>query len=251
MQRSNAFIRGAVIDVVPVFDVAGGVVVHAVAGNRSQYAAISRELPVEVICRHVLRRFSSGHCYVADLDAIVGHRPQVELWERLVHIAAVWLDAGVRTAATLVDLKLPENMIPVVGSETAVELDGLLEASATSELIFSLDLRQGSPISADSAWQGLSSIEFARQLVRRGASKLILLDLAAVGVGHGVPTLPLCRQLKQEFPELFLITGGGVRSPDCLLQARDAGVDALLVASALHDGRITPEDISRVTGGKG
>ncbi|MFN9822958.1 MAG: HisA/HisF-related TIM barrel protein, partial [Planctomyces sp.] len=103
----------------------------------------------------------------------------------------------------------------------------------------------------DPGWQGLSSIEFARQLVRRGASKLILLDLAAVGVGGGVPTLPLCRQLKQEFPELFVITGGGVRSPDCLLKARDAGVDALLVASALHDGRITPEDISRVTGGKG
>jgi phosphoribosylformimino-5-aminoimidazole carboxamide ribotide isomerase len=163
----------------------------------------------------------------------------------------LWLDAGICTDEALSGLQVPGNATPIIGSETAVELDILLQTSASADLIFSLDLRQGTPISADPEWQGLSSIEFARQLVRRGAKKLILLDLAAVGVGEGVPTLPLCRQLKQEFPELFVITGGGVRSRDCLFQARDAGVDALLVASAMHDGRITPEDISRVTGGKG
>ena len=51
-------------------------------------------------------------------------------------------------------LHLPENLIPIVRSETAVELDALLEASVTTDLIFSLDLRHGTPIAADPSWQG-------------------------------------------------------------------------------------------------
>jgi phosphoribosylformimino-5-aminoimidazole carboxamide ribotide isomerase len=235
-----------------VFDVFGGAAVRAVAGNRSDYRPlIGGAEPLERF-RQLCQSFNCNQLYLADLDAIVYQHPQPKLWQDLAACCEhLWLDAGICTNDALSGLQVPGNATPIIGSETAVELDMLLQTSASADLIFSLDLRQGTPISADPGWQGLSSIEFARQLVRRGASKLILLDLAAVGVGEGVPTLPLCRQLKQEFPELFLITGGGVRSPDCLLQARDAGVDALLVASALHDGRITPEDISRVTGGKG
>jgi phosphoribosylformimino-5-aminoimidazole carboxamide ribotide isomerase len=240
------------IRIVPVLDIVMGRAVHAVGGVRQNYQALSGELSAVVRLEQLLRQFGCETAYVADLDAIVDSRPQLSLVRQLASVAGhLWLDAGICTNEALSDLQVPGNATPIIGSETAVELDILLQTSASADLIFSLDLRQGTPISADPGWQGLSSIEFARQLVRRGASKLILLDLAAVGVGEGVPTLPLCRQLKQESPELFLITGGGVRSPDCLLQARDAGVDALLVASALHDGRITPEDISRVTGGKG
>ena len=247
------FASGSVrIRIVPVLDIVMGRAVHAVGGVRQNYRVLSGELSAVVRLEQLLRQFGCETAYVADLDAIVDSRPQLNLVRQLASVAGhLWLDAGICTDEALSGLQVPGNATPIIGSETAVELDILLQTSASADLIFSLDLRQGTPISADPEWQGLSSIEFARQLVRRGAKKLILLDLAAVGVGEGVPTLPLCRQLKQEFPELFLITGGGVRSPDCLLQARDAGVDALLVASALHDGRITPEDISRVTGGKG
>jgi len=69
----------------------------------------------------------------------------------------------------LADLKLAGNVTPIVGSETAVALDMLLQASASTDLIFSLDLCQGTPIAADPSWQGLCSIQFARQLVHRGA----------------------------------------------------------------------------------
>jgi hypothetical protein len=54
----------------------------------------------------------------------------------------------------LAELQLPENVIPIVGSETAVELDVLLRASVTTDLIFSLDLCYGTPIAADPSWQG-------------------------------------------------------------------------------------------------
>jgi phosphoribosylformimino-5-aminoimidazole carboxamide ribotide isomerase len=72
---------------------------------------------------------------------------------------------------------------------------------------------------------------------------MIVLDLAGVGVGRGVPTHTLCRQLLEDFPRLELMTGGGVRNADDLARLQTLGVGGVLIASALHDGSLTPEDV--------
>jgi len=70
--------------------------------------------------------------------------------------------------------------------------------------------------------------------------------LADVGVNEGPRTLSFCRQIRREFSAIELIAGGGVRGIDDLVALADAGCDAALVASALHDGRLTPEEIRQV-----
>ena len=45
-------------------------------------------------------------------------------------------------------------------------------------------------------------------------------------------------------PDVELVAGGGIRGVEDLLRLAEAGCDAVLVASALHDGRITIEDLS-------
>ena len=72
---------------------------------------------------------------------------------------------------------------------------------------------------------------------------MIVLDLAAVGVGGGVATVELCRQIGSRYPGVELITGGGIRNIDDLRQLRAAGIHGALVASALHNGSITPEQL--------
>ena len=57
----------------------------------------------------------------------------------------------------------------------------------------------------------------------------------------GVGTLALCRHLRAAHPGCELIAGGGVRGPADLELMAGAGCDAALVASALHDGRLTRE----------
>lgn len=75
---------------------------------------------------------------------------------------------------------------------------------------------------------------------------MIVLDLAGVGVDGGVPTLPLCRAIRSEFPDVQVITGGGVRGRGDLQALAAADVDGVLVASALHNGQVTPEDVAAV-----
>jgi phosphoribosylformimino-5-aminoimidazole carboxamide ribotide isomerase len=71
---------------------------------------------------------------------------------------------------------------------------------------------------------------------------MIVLDLAQVGMGQGVGTQCLCRTLRCLAPELQIVAGGGVRGPDDLDSLERAGCDAALVASALHDGRLSAVD---------
>jgi phosphoribosylformimino-5-aminoimidazole carboxamide ribotide isomerase len=54
-----------------------------------------------------------------------------------------------------------------------------------------------------------------------------------------VGTEPLCRALRALDAGLEITVGGGVRSAADLEVLARAGADAALVATALHDGRLT------------
>ncbi len=75
---------------------------------------------------------------------------------------------------------------------------------------------------------------------------MIVLDLAQVGGGSGISTVDLCRKLLARFGDLRVITGGGVRNATDLLQLQQAGIDAVLLASSLHDGRIGRSELEFV-----
>jgi phosphoribosylformimino-5-aminoimidazole carboxamide ribotide isomerase len=84
----------------------------------------------------------------------------------------------------------------------------------------------------------------ARLVVVMGVEQMIVLYWADVGPRRGgADTRTLCRALRQGFPELRIVSGGGVRDAADVEVLFDAGCDNVLVASALHDGTLTPETL--------
>jgi len=67
-----------------------------------------------------------------------------------------------------------------------------------------------------------------------------------VGSSEGIATRYLedVKDLIQKH-EVAVITGGGVRTIDDILQVENYGVSGVLIATALHDGRITKNDLQR------
>jgi len=125
------------------------------------------------------------------------------------------------------------------GPETLAEMCRVVGAE---RLVFSLDLKAGQPLTSAAAWQGLSAEQIAGVALRAGVRRMIVLDLSKVGMGGGVGTETLCRTLRGLAPSLEIIAGGGVRSAADLESLARAGCNAALVASALHDGRLTAAD---------
>jgi phosphoribosylformimino-5-aminoimidazole carboxamide ribotide isomerase len=103
--------------------------------------------------------------------------------------------------------------------------------------IFSLDLKAGRPLTR---WQEppAAAEAIAAEAVACGLRRMIVLDLARVGSSAGAGSLELCRGIHGRWPEVQLISGGGVRSIADLQALADAGCQAALVASALYDGKL-------------
>jgi phosphoribosylformimino-5-aminoimidazole carboxamide ribotide isomerase len=235
----------------PVIDLKGGLVVRGVAGKREEYRQVVSKLTSDVTPRGVARAFrevvGAKDIYVADLDAIGGAEPD---WKSLEQIATqglkIWLDCGVGTthrATLLAEYDRTSRMLAaiVVGLESVAGTNDFVEvfSAVGPELaVFSLDLREGTPLTRVTQWRNMEPVEIARRAAEIGFERLIVLDLAQVGVGQGPSVAPLCRKLRATLPSMELTAGGGVRGPNDLQLLAAAGCNRVLVASALHDGAL-------------
>lgn len=232
--------------IIPVLDVMAGQVVRGVAGRRSEYRPIVSQLtsssqPLDV-AQAFRTHFGLTELYVADLDAIAGAAPAWPLYAELrAHGFRLWVDAGVRDRER--SARLADHGIEgiVVGLETVSgpeTLATLCQEFGGDRILFSLDLKGGQPLGAVSAWRASDAWGIAMQAVELGVRRLIVLDLERVGVGSGAGTEELCRRIAESHPHLELVAGGGVRDRHDLERLQQCGVRAVLLASALHDGRI-------------
>lgn len=238
--------------VLPVLDLLNGVAVHGIAGRRSTYRPVQSRLargaePLELV-RAFRDQFQLATCYLADLDAILHGRPNLRLFDQLKSAGfGLMIDAGVRRLADAREIVKAGAQLVIVGLETSPGPDSLREIVdelGPEQVVFSLDLKEGRPLTLPgSGWEFMGARQIASQVVEAGLQSLILLDLAGVGMGSGIPTAELCGQLRRDFPSLRLITGGGVRNVADLEHEAHRGVAAVLVASALHDGRLTAADV--------
>jgi HisA/HisF family protein len=228
------------MEIIPVIDLMGGVVVRARMGQRDRYRPIATPLsatsdPVDVACG-LLSIHAFQTLYVADLDAIAGREdnraalmrlkaefPQLTLWvdngicER--SRARTWLEAGWG--------KL------VLGSETQVDATLVRRFAGDIRVALSLDFRgasfQGPPALLDDTdcWP----------------QTVIAMTLARVGSGAGPDLDRLCG-IRDAAPGRKVYAAGGVRDTADLVTLKRAGIAGALVASCLHDGRLSGSDIA-------
>jgi uncharacterized protein related to proFAR isomerase len=226
------------LQIVPVLDLKGGIVVHARRGARADYAPLRSPLvkgsePMPVV-RALCAACHTHRVYVADLDALAG-----ATLGGLAAVAETWVDAGATTlprAAALGRAGVARN---VVGTESLAP-GALTEGARLSPppLVLSVDLRGGRLISPDPELDGRDPVTAAPLARALAVTELLVIDLARVGSGSG-PPLDAVAALAHALPGVAIYAGGGVRDDDDLAALGAAGAAGALVATALHEGRIT------------
>jgi phosphoribosylformimino-5-aminoimidazole carboxamide ribotide isomerase len=239
--------------ILPVLDLQAGRVVCGVGGRRHEYRPVVSRLtascqPLDV-ARAFRDHFGLTELYLADLDAIAGAAPALAVYAALRSDGfRLWVDAGIRAGAG--GRPLAETGVEgiVAGLETIAGPDvlcRLVEEFGAGRVVFSLDLKEGRPLGDRTAWDGADAWQVAGRAVGCGVRTVIVLDLARVGGQAGPGTDGLCARLAAAFPEVDVVAGGGVRDAADLERLRRGGVRAVLVASALHDGRLRREHLDR------
>lgn len=239
------------LKVIPVIDISNGIAVHAVRGKRQEYEPLTSLLcnssdPLEVA--KAFKALGFSELYIADLDAIQSGTLNLQVFKRIANDTGLSLmvDAGVS------DLKKAEKLLRsgvskvVIGTETLLSKSFVGEAVrilGSKHVIVSLDLK-GDEVLAKSGFDGSKEpIHLLRDFQGMGVCEVIVLDLARVGSGEGVNT----GFLKQVFEEtsLGVFVGGGVRDLEDLVELKKLGVSGALVATALHSGKISVEELKK------
>ena len=241
-----------------MLDLAHGVAVQARAGDRARYAPAESALtpgiagdPLALIQAY-RDHLGARACYVADLDAIQGGAVQREPLRDLARAGArcgLLVDAGISDAAAALEvLDLGAERV-VVGLETLRAFDDLasiLAAAGPDRVVFSLDLRLGRPIlhpaNREAGGAEPAAASLAGRAVAAGVKVLLVLDVGRVGTGGGMDLGPI-EAIRRSFPSVRLLAGGGVRDRRDLDLIRGAGCDGVLVATAIHTGRVGAADL--------
>jgi len=127
----------------------------------------------------------------------------------------------------------------IVGTETLPSLEcvsDLLECLGGEKVVVSLDLKNGDVLSKSSFVASMDVFALAHRLELMGVCELIVLDLARVGSGEGVDML-MIKKLGEV--KVRVDVGGGVRDFDDLQALKTLSVNGVLLATALHSGKIT------------
>jgi phosphoribosylformimino-5-aminoimidazole carboxamide ribotide isomerase len=241
------------IEIIPVLDIAGGMAVHARGGVRERYEPVRSVLlpgasgDALKLARAYRDRYRPRRCYVADLDAIAGKPPQLELLAALGGPhgfgGGLVIDAGVSTADQAARIVALGQGI-VVGLENLRSLALLTVLAERWRVVFSIDLRDGAPLRpAELARDPRSrdALTLARAAAEAEVAEVLILDLARVGTSVG-PDVDLLARVRGVLPDAGLLAGGGIRNASDLSRLAEAGCDGALVATALHAGGIPPRD---------
>lgn len=232
----------AAAKLLPVIDLKDGVPVRGVRGERSRYRRVElegRAVEAAELARRYARRVGHLELYLADLDAIEGRAPNHGVYERLAEAGMrLWLDAGigdVRSAQTVVSARCLQRVI--IALEVIQDLDDLpaiARACGIDRTVFSLDLKQGVPLTRISPCP--EPLEIVERVVAAGIRRLIVLDLAAVGAGQGPVGRELIGEIHRCWPQCEITSGGGVRGLADVAALAGVGCTSVLVATWLCGG---------------
>jgi len=235
--------------IIPVIDVLNGIAVHGIRGERKRYQPLKSLLcksadPIEIASAFESLGFSS--LYLADLDAILGKTANFSVYRQIMTETSLDLmvDAGVADIAKAREVMDTGVSKIVVGSETLRSLGFVSQAvSAFGEdkIVVSIDQKGGKVLSASDSIALMDAVSFAQKLASLGVRQIILLDLDRVGTEHGINRTVLRTLLEQTRVEVLV--GGGIRSLQELEQLRTLEVSGALVATVLHNGKVTVDEL--------
>jgi phosphoribosylformimino-5-aminoimidazole carboxamide ribotide isomerase len=227
------------MDVIPVIDIKSGEVVHALGGRRDSYRPIRTPLsatsaPADVAAG-LLRLAPFRQLYVADLDAIEGRGANDAAIEAIARAAPgveLWIDNGIADADAARAWLGGCRHCLVIGSESQHGIETIQSLCNEQRVLLSLDFR-------GDAFQGSAALLNDPSL---WPARVIVMTLARVGAAAG-PDTDRVAGIAARARGRTVIGAGGVRNKADLSALEHAGATAVLVATSLHTGALTAEDL--------
>jgi phosphoribosylformimino-5-aminoimidazole carboxamide ribotide isomerase len=171
--------------------------------------------------------------YIADLDAIQGTGSHARIVHQLKQQhpeVTFWVDSGIH-APEQWEYHDMENIRCVVGSESLETMPQYRRLDKALSPVLSLDFKQDNFIGPAALLEPDCWPE-----------NVICMTLNKVGSYEGA-NVEILAQLLHQSPRTKIYAAGGIRDANDLQQLKTFGMAGALIASSLHDGRLSASDI--------
>lgn len=240
--------------VIPVADILGGKIVHGVRGDREFYKPVESVLTVSCHPLDIAGVFKNqlmlDDIYIADLDSIEGTGDNFGIVRDIKDKLGIkiFLDPGIKDPQDLRKDAVRAADCIVLGTETLNSLRAVYDAvslKGSDNVAVSVDIKGGGAMCNIGGFSSIKTL--IREMRGLGVGSFIVLDLDRVGTMEGPSGC--ARELIAAADDLdaYVITGGGVRSVEDAACLQAAGADAVLIATALHTGKISEKDLNFIS----
>jgi len=233
--------------IIPAIDLMGGKCVRLFKGDfnrRTDYNVT----PLQV-AKHC-RAAGADYIHVVDLDG-ARHQTskQSELIVKLAHEGGVKIQTGggLRDLAVIQTL-LNEGVSRVVIGSLAVTDPHMVKfwlgEIGSDKIVIALDVvmgEDGLPFPTRHGWTEKGKInlwDLLDDYVKSGLSTILVTDIERDGVLEGT-NVELYRDIRTKYPDLKLITSGGVGSLDDVRELKALQPEGIVVGKALYEDRFT------------
>jgi phosphoribosylformimino-5-aminoimidazole carboxamide ribotide isomerase len=235
------------IEIIPAIDIIDGKCVRLTKGDYSTKKVYNTD-PLDTAMMFEdcgLRRL-----HLVDLDgAHKGHIVNYRILEKLASRTSLVIDFGGGIKDDIdVNIAFNSGAAMITGGSVVVRNPDMfsrwLMQYGSERIILGADVKDGRI--AVNGWNETSSdllIPFVKEWVEKGISKLISTDVGCDGMLQG-PNKDMYVQLREEFPDTYIIASGGVSSMSDVEALEEAGVPAVIVGKAIYEGKIRLEEIS-------
>jgi phosphoribosylformimino-5-aminoimidazole carboxamide ribotide isomerase len=216
------------VEIIPVLDIRGGIAVAGMSGLRDQYLPLQSVFSRSPEPVEIAKSLPYDRLYVADLDGIVSHSPDIRTLERLSKVKKLSADIGIRNSSDLNLFKDIKCEI-ILGTETAEAKKVIFQALKLfgKRIILSIDIKDGRVLSG---FLPPNPLDAYQEILTLGVRRVIFLNISAVGTQKS--DFSFIKDLNKT-GEILL--GGGITKKD-LDKMENLKVDGLLVGTALHKG---------------
>ncbi|GJM17759.1 MAG: nickel transporter [Thermodesulfobacteriota bacterium] len=174
--------------------------------------------------------------YIADLDAIQGIDDQSALIKELsvtFKQCEFWVDAGIKALQADKSYFKSNNIRQILGSENILSPDSLTEIfNKNPDILLSLDFSD----------TGFLENAYLLDDANLWPKQVIVMMLHRIGLNKGVDVNCL-NQVLQLANNHNIYAAGGVQNIEDVYQLHKIGVNGVLLASALHNGSITQDEL--------
>lgn len=230
------------MDIIPVIDLMDGQVVHARRGDRTNYLPVQSSLcagsdPHDIVSS-LLELYPFRRFYIADINAIQGrgdHTAIILEIQNRHRSTEIWLDAAINRTESAAYWK-KQDVHCVIGSESITDLNHYYEIRHV--------LQNGFALSLDFLQDKFLGPAALLQDASIWPEQVIAMSLNKVGSASG-PDIKLLGGLQARHAQIY--AAGGVRNAADLRTLVADGLSGVLIATILHSGLLSHNDIDAVS----